>query len=162
MTHKESKDLSTLIFGVLLTLTVIAVVYFETASTTPRWTYSFVQNSPIVLGIVGALIGAVCRALSKRPNDMPTLTILLRDYHFDKYATISLLTFVYAITQGAGIGVAAALVINIVVTQQFYPAILAPLFILLGVVGARITIESYIIVYRLGQDLLDELRSRRN
>ena len=56
----------------------------------------------LVCGIGGSLTALVRRWRSKRQaKDIPTLKILVKDYTFENFATLNLITLEYAIIQGA-------------------------------------------------------------
>lgn len=85
--------------------------------------------------------------------------IIVNDFNFDHYATLSLLSFSYAIVQGVCFGAAAGFVVTWFVYMINGVTIFGnpvPLFqaiaCLVAILAARLTIEGYTVLYRTAQD----------
>lgn len=124
----------------------------------------FADFAPLVLGVLGAVISIFRRATArKKRGDRSLVSILIGDFSFDHYATLSILSFLYAVVSGACIGTAVAYALT---TLFFYvsglstiKSIAGILLSLLVVIIIRLFIEGYTVIYRTAQDFGVFLRS---
>ena len=85
----------------------------------------------------------------------------MEDYRFEDYATINVLSLIYALCQGGAIGASIGFVIQCFGLALSYPSNFSsyiPLFFsltcLLALVIVRLVIESYALIYRAIQDYI--------
>jgi hypothetical protein len=144
----------------ILSFLIVAGAFFAIASRSSSNLLNFARSSPIILGSIGAVIAATRRFLSrKRRGDRSLFYIIVSDFTFDNYATLSILSFVYALVQGSCFGLATGFTLTAVVfqmngiTSAENPApIIGILISLLTIFVIRLAIEGYTVVYRTAQD----------
>jgi hypothetical protein len=144
----------------ILSFLIIVGAFFVIASRSSSNLLNFARSSPIILGIIGAVIAIIRRFLSRRRRgDRSLFYIIVSDFTFDNYATLSILSFLYAVVQGACFGLATGFTLTAVVSQMNgigsaeNPApIIGILISLLTIFVIRLLIEGYTIVYRTAQD----------
>jgi hypothetical protein len=126
----------------------------------------FAKHAPLVLGGIGAIIAVTRRSTSrKRRGEKSLLFIIASDYSFDHYATLSILTLLYSVIQGACFGASLAFALLALLFRLTGAGMAEPFLVGLGcslltVVVARLSIEGYTVIYRTAQDLGDFLRKQ--
>ncbi len=113
-----------------------------------------------ILGIVGLIIALIRRNRSRRSLDgKSTLDIIYNDYNLSSYASISILSLVYAIYQGILFGAGFGFILYAVGTI-FYGGGIGILFniaysllCLLLIVLVRISIEGTALIFRVAGDI---------
>lgn len=127
----------------------------------------------IAWGLAGIIYSLYYRHKS-RTKEQSFISIIVNDFNFEEYATISFLSFIYAIVQGAGFGLSIGFIIARIMSilsnlwrmgvfcpndwsggcqigNEYY---LYSILCLLVVVIARLSIEGYIILFKLSQVLI--------
>jgi len=125
----------------------------------------------LILAVIGATISTL-RRYASRGNGLPFWRILINDFQFRKFATINLLTFLNAVAQGAGFGLSLGFFIAgymrqdinierwvdycapsllLLCTLNWQEYYILSLVALLGIVAIRISIESYILIFKSAQ-----------
>ena len=121
---------------------------------------SFAKSSPIVLGTIGAAIAIIRRFFSRRKRgDKSLFYIIVSDFTFDYYASLSLLSFLYALIQGACFGLSTGFALTAIVfrsngisLEENPTPVIGILVSLLTIFVSRLMIEGYTIIYRTAQD----------
>jgi hypothetical protein len=131
-------------------------------------------SAMLLAGFAGAVTG-LARRLKTVKRGYGIIAITANDYGFRKFATIPLLTFVYAAYQGGALGVAIALILlklNGFISDLSNTSMLCPgewngkcntgseyiwisASVLASVILARLIVESYIILFRVAQIYID-------
>lgn len=145
---------------IILSFLIVVGAFSVIASRSSSDLVNFARSSPIILGIIGAVIAIIRRFFSRRRRgDRSLFYIIVSDFTFDNYATLSILSFLYAVVQGACFGLATGFTLTAVVSQMNgigsaeNPApIIGILISLLTIFVIRLVIEGYTIVYRTAQD----------
>jgi hypothetical protein len=109
----------------------------------------------ITIGLFGSLIAIIARSIEKRKRGwVSTATILFCDFTFREYATINLVSLIYAGAVGfltaAGIGFGAFGIISpdyrlLYINSSLLCFILVPVF--------RISAEGYAVVFKTARDI---------
>jgi hypothetical protein len=165
---KEPKVLNYKVQFLILILSFVGLnVLLFTSFTRPSFgwykelTYRLVfiaDSSKVYFAALGAGIALARRGSStKKRGDKSFLSIIINDFTFDYYATLSLLSFMYAITQGAcfGVSIGYTFLIGANLLDGNH-SLSTPLFGILSsliiIVVSRLVIEGYTVVYRTAQD----------
>lgn len=117
----------------------------------------------ITMGITGVVISLTRRRNHRiKSGESTSLKILANDYMFTQYATLPILSIVYAFAQGACLGIAASIIyenVRIAAIKGLDGIEFAStqLTILLGalatIVLMRIIVESYVVIYKTAKDI---------
>lgn len=127
----------------------------------------------IVWGLAGIIYSIYYRHKS-RTKEQSFISIIVNDFNFENYATISFLSFIYALVQGAGFGLSIGFImarIMSILSNLWSMGIFCPndwsagcqigneyylysILSALAVVIARLVIEGYIISFKLAQVLI--------
>jgi len=160
MTNQPTKTI--FIFILVLVVIVLLIILIE-GETKGAFPVVYVWSA---IGILCSLVRRY--KLRKENTDKSFLDIIANDYYFSKYATLSLLSFTYALVQGAGVGSALyfifqwfkSLSTDDLGTLTHLPLLYSVLS-LLAIVFSRIILEGYTILYRTAQDFSDYARRGR-
>ena len=94
---------------------------------------------------------------------------MVNDFYFDNYATLSLLSFVYGVGQGALLGAALGFSFDFVILSSMDVLFIQPSFMLLGslcclilLIILRVFLESYTVLYRTAQDFGAYIREKKD
>lgn len=106
------------------------------------------------LGLAGAAAGFISRANQKHAKRWKSsLQVLYNDYTFEEYATITVLSLLYAIGIGALSGASAGALLCAFRqdgNSEYFFILSGLLF--LGVPALRISVEGYTVIYKTAQD----------
>jgi len=125
---------------------------------------------PLLAALVGALISLIRRSrLRNRTGEKRLIDILLNDYYFEHYATLSIISFVYGVAQGALIGGALGFSLVTLIGMVFVGSELVSIeYFLSGSLGClillfllRVFLEGYTILYRTAQDFSSYVRDKK-
>ena len=109
----------------------------------------YVIAIPLAIGIIVSLLA---RASTKRRMQWKTTaSIVMSDYTFENYATISVASFVYAILQGGLTGAAIGSIAIAGIDRDWHFVGVAVL-LLAGILLVRLSIEGYIALYKTARD----------
>ena len=139
--------------------------------------FSFTQNNPTLTVVFSAMAGAIFALVQRfrdaRPTEeMPTLSIVIRDYRFRSFSAIGFLSITYALSQGVLFGFVSGLMIYalrcimnwqppyavFINSSSQLSAVLSCLalsLVSLFLVGVcRVSAESYILIFKVAQKYL--------
>jgi len=131
---------------------------------------SNIFSIPLFTSFVGAFVSLIRRGrLRKRKGDRRFVDILVNDFYFQDYATLSIISFVYGVTQGALLGGALGCSLvsligafdgtGLIPTQYFLFCSLGCLILLFIF---RVLLEGYTILYRTAQDFGAYIREKKD
>ncbi|QPN64481.1 DUF4282 domain-containing protein [Synechococcus sp. CBW1004] len=141
----------------------------------PQCQFKNIANYPAICAFAGAAVSCSMRFISPRQEGEKSLFVtLLADYRFSSYAAPSVLSFLYAVAQGLGLGAATGYVFSSMAIQgcwsgqnsgwdshgeaQLYAhsvqeGLMYAGICALSVLVARLLIEAYVLIYRVAQDI---------
>jgi len=125
---------------------------------------------PIWTSLLGVLVALIRRfRLRKRRGEKPFAEIIVNDFYFDNYATLSLLSFVYGVGQGGLFGTALGFSFDFIIVSTMDIPFIQPSFMLLGalcclvlLIILRVFLESYTVLYRTAQDFGAYIREKKD
>lgn len=170
---EEKRDGGSLENLILYFISAFGLVIAIAAAVESRGGISLEENIfviPVWTSLLGVLVALIRRfRLRKRRGDKPFAEIMVNDFYFDNYATLSLLSFVYGVGQGALLGAALGLSFDFVVLSAMDVSFIQPSFMLLGslcclilLIILRIFLESYTVLYRNAQDFGAYIREKKD
>jgi len=128
----------------------------------------------IICGTIGILLGLLRRRKQMRRGE-GIIAIAANDYVFSKYATIPYLSFIYAVYQGAALGLSLGTLLlgvngfmsNVLKASIFCPVeysygcdvgyeyLWIPISLIASILVVRISIEGYIVLFKVAQVFID-------
>jgi len=106
----------------------------------------------IAFGLIGALVAIVMRYNQKhRRGWRSTLAVLFNDFTFEEYATLNLLSLIYAILLGGLSGSGIAFILQ-APFSRFPEYLVASMICFLLIPLSRIGIEGYTVIYKTARD----------
>ena len=132
-------------------------------TTNANWCRSdIIISTPIIAAGVGCLVAMLRHLFTRHPRGEANLVrVIIDDFRFQSFATISILAIVYAIIQGLCFGAASGLLIQAIQASTCWgESLLAPSqsvamsgISILVLLVTRLAIESYALVYRVANDI---------
>jgi len=117
------------------------------------------------LCLAGAILSSIAGKMPWQRKGISVTNILLRDYTFDNYATVVLISYLYSLIQGVCIGgffggFAYWMITDGSRVRLGIEGAALPFSFALALISSRVILEGLILVYRAAQDFSDYAKSR--
>ena len=137
--------------------------FFNTDTDYPPYTsISYVS----IFSLIGIFVALSRRNKSRQSiNDKSFKDIILNDYNLSYYASLSILSIIYAIIQGALAGASFGFIffaVGHLFTDAFFPNIVYFFASILSVPFTRVLIEAVSLIFRVAQDYSKQVNKEHN
>jgi len=162
---KHQLRITAFVIGIALLFFILSIAGIDVGYVLREWNW-------VLFCAAGSAISLYRRSIAKKKQgEESTLPILANDYYFQKYSSITMLSFMYAVIQGAAlVGATYTLVRWIFGGNHFewfclnmpwcgFPALSLVGILLASILISRVILETYALLYKTARDLSAYARS---